>query len=53
MPDGESVTFDLPAMQREMLLNGWDPIDRTLQLAGEIDAFLERDHRERPWVYDL
>lgn len=53
LPDGESVTFDLPAMQREMLLNGWDPIDRTLQLAGEIDAFLERDHRERPWVYDL
>ena len=52
-PGGESVAFCVPDVQREMLLNGWDPIDRTLQLSEAIDAFLDRDRRERPWVYDL
>jgi 3-isopropylmalate/(R)-2-methylmalate dehydratase small subunit len=51
--DGDQVlAFRVPDTQREMLLNGWDPIDRTLQLEGAIDRFLETDRVHRPWVYE-
>ena len=53
LDDGEQIKFTVPDRQREMLLNGWDPIDRTLQDAAHIDEFLTRDRRQRPWVYDL
>lgn len=51
LPDDSSLAFSVPDLQREMLLNGWDPIDRTLQLAPDIDAFLVEDRARRPWVY--
>lgn len=50
--DGQTLGFEVPAIQREMLLNGWDPIDRTLQAGADIDAFLDADRKQRPWVYD-
>jgi len=53
LPDGESLSFTVPSVQREMLLNGWDPIDRTLQFEEEIEAWLARDRERRPWVYAL
>lgn len=51
LPDGGHLAFSCPTMQREMLLNGWDPVDRTLQHQEAIDRFLEQDRRRRPWVY--
>jgi 3-isopropylmalate/(R)-2-methylmalate dehydratase small subunit len=48
--DDETVAFQVPVAQREMLLNGWDPIDRTLQLNEKIDAFFTADRANRPWV---
>ncbi|MEE4174781.1 MAG: 3-isopropylmalate dehydratase small subunit [Xanthomonadales bacterium] len=50
--DGQSFAFEVPEVQREMLLNGWDPIDRTLQYGADIDAFIDSDRKQRPWVYD-
>lgn len=51
LPDGGRLAFSCPAVPREMLLNGWDPIDRTLQHGEAIDRFLQADRRRRPWVY--
>ena len=48
--DGNTLDFRVPETQREMLLNGWDPIDRTLQLNEKIEAFFEADRSDRPWV---
>ena len=50
-PGAAPLTFDLPDAHREMLMNGWDPIDLTLQLDDRIQAFSERDRKARPWVY--
>lgn len=46
-------TFDLDAESRDMLLEGLDAIDLTLKSKSDIDAFLERDRVERPWIYRL
>jgi 3-isopropylmalate/(R)-2-methylmalate dehydratase small subunit len=43
--------FDIDAESRALLLEGMDAIDRSLRHVAAITAFLERDHRERPWVY--
>lgn len=51
LPDGGRLPFACPPVQREMLLNGWDPVDRTLQHQDAIDRFLDEDRRRRPWVY--
>lgn len=53
LPGGTSLRFTVPEVQLEMLLNGWDPIDRSLRFGEAIDAFLARDRLLRPWVYDL
>lgn len=53
LPDGDTHAFVVPDVQRQMLLNGWDPVDRTLQLQESIEAFLAVDREQRPWVYDL
>jgi 3-isopropylmalate/(R)-2-methylmalate dehydratase small subunit len=49
--EGQALSFRVPETQRALLLNGWDPIDQSLQLKGRIDAFLESDRERRPWVY--
>ncbi len=53
LPDGQSISFHVPEVQRLMLINGWDPVDRTLQLRDRIDGFLAQDRVQRPWVYEL
>jgi 3-isopropylmalate/(R)-2-methylmalate dehydratase small subunit len=53
LPNGETHIFRVSPDQRTMLLNGWDPVEQTLQLAGEIDAFEQADRSTRPWAYDL
>lgn len=44
-------TFSIDAESRDMLLEGLDGIDLTLKSRTEIDGFLERERRERPWIY--
>jgi len=44
-------TFSIDAESRDMLLEGLDGIDLTLKSRAEIDAFVERDRRERPWIH--
>lgn len=53
--NGESeaviMSFQLADAEREMLLNGFDPVDLTQKHAKEIEDFI-RDHRiKRPWIY--
>ena len=51
LPDGQEIAFDIDAFDRGMLLEGLDYIDYTLQHAGDIDDYEERDRLSRPWAY--
>lgn len=51
LPAGRSWRFPLESEPKAMLLEGLDAIDLTLQMQQRIDAFLERDRLERPWIY--
>ena len=50
-PGGSVYSFDIPSAQREMLLEGLDPVALTLKLADRIEAFQRQDRLERPWIY--
>jgi len=50
-PDGSRHTFAIPEADREMLLEGLDPIAVTLKRDPEILAFREQDKLRRPWIY--
>ena len=50
-PDGYTHAFDIAPADKEMLVEGLDPIGLTLRRDDEILAFQERDKSERPWVY--
>lgn len=50
-PGGSVYSFDIPPAQREMLLEGLDPVALTLKLADRIDTFQQQDRQERPWIY--
>ncbi len=52
-PDGSEHAFEIEPEAREMLLEGLDAIDLTLRSRAAIDAFLVRDRRLRPWIYEL
>jgi 3-isopropylmalate/(R)-2-methylmalate dehydratase small subunit len=51
LPGGGEVGFEIAADDRHALLNGLDPIDRTLLHESEISAFqfMDRDLRCRAW----
>ena len=51
LPAGRSWRFPLESEAKAMLVEGLDAIDLTLQMQQRIDAFLERDRLERPWIY--
>ncbi|WP_405239936.1 3-isopropylmalate dehydratase small subunit [Lentisalinibacter orientalis] len=48
---GADYPFDIGAGDKEMLLQGLDPIAKTMKLDAEILAFRERDRADRPWIY--
>ena len=50
-PDGGLVHFDLEPFRKHCLLNGLDDIGLTLEKAGDIDSFEQRDRLTRPWLY--
>jgi 3-isopropylmalate/(R)-2-methylmalate dehydratase small subunit len=47
---GETYAFEIAAVWRTKLLNGWDDLDLTLAYSAEIEAFAKRDAEKRPWV---
>ena len=51
LSDGTTIDFDVPPADRDMLLQGLDYIDFALRYANDIEAFIERDRKARPWAY--
>lgn len=49
--EGKAYPFCVAEADREMLLEGLDPIALTLKKQQEIDAFVAKDKDERPWIY--
>ena len=47
----EPIRFDLDPSSRHKLLHGLDEISQTLQQAGSIDGFEERQRAAAPWLY--
>lgn len=50
-PDGDVHAFDIAPADKEMLVEGLDPIGLTLKQDDAILAFREKDKATRPWVY--
>jgi 3-isopropylmalate/(R)-2-methylmalate dehydratase small subunit len=50
-PDGTAHEFTVPALEREMMLEGLDDIALTLKRADDIAAFQARDREARPWIW--
>lgn len=50
-PDGGVYVFAVAECDRQMLLDGLDHIDCTLQHRDAIDTFTARDREARPWAY--
>lgn len=48
---GEAFAFEIEAANRDMLMQGLDRIDQTLQHADAIGAFEQRDRAVRGWAY--
>ena len=44
-------TFDIAPGDKAMLVGGLDAIALTLENPADIQAFLSKDRRERPWIY--
>lgn len=45
------TSFDIPAGDKKMLVEGLDAIGLTLQNEAEISAYFETDKKHRPWIY--
>jgi 3-isopropylmalate/(R)-2-methylmalate dehydratase small subunit len=50
-PSGNEHSFDVESLHRQMLMEGLDSIDITLESLGEIDAFESSARKTRPWMY--
>lgn len=50
-PTGDRHSFDIAPADKEMLVEGLDPIGLTLKSDEAILAFQDNDKTERPWVY--
>lgn len=52
-PDGSRYHFVISDYQRQVLLDGLDPISAALLYRKEIDDFQRGDAAHRPWVYQF
>jgi len=50
-PDGTDHTFDIGTGDKEMLVEGLDPIGVTMRMEADIKAFEDEDRKARPWIY--
>jgi 3-isopropylmalate/(R)-2-methylmalate dehydratase small subunit len=48
--DGAEYSFELPARQKRMFIEGLDMIGMTLSDGDAIDAFEARHHADHPWM---
>ena len=46
----ETFTFEIEAVWKTQLVNGWDDIDMTRSYQNEIDHFIRADKQARPWA---
>ncbi len=51
VPNGDTVEFEIEDAVRNMLLQGLDPIDYSLQFQTDIRRFVEQDRSLRPWAH--
>jgi 3-isopropylmalate/(R)-2-methylmalate dehydratase small subunit len=47
------IAFEIPANDKDTLINGRDAIGMTLQHRADIEAFQARDRNIRPWVWEI
>ncbi len=47
----DDVSFEIPAGDKKMLIEGLDMIDQTLEHKAEIDGFFKNDKRVNSWKY--
>lgn len=50
-PDGEQFTFAIDPLAKRCLIEGLDEIALTKGYGVEIDAFVEKYRRRRPWLF--
>lgn len=50
-PRGESFDFEVAESDRNMLLEGLDYIEFTMQFANDIESFTNADRDARPWAH--
>ena len=50
-PDGSVIEFDIEASRKNILLNGLDDIELTLQHADAIKRFEEKWQQQSPWLF--
>ena len=50
-PSGESFKFEVDPFRKHCLLNGFDDIGLTLQVADDIKAYEAKTKQSRPWVF--
>lgn len=46
-----AIPFDINQADRTMLLKGLDAVALTLEHKSDIEAFLLKDKKQRPWIY--
>lgn len=49
--EGQRYPFDLPPLQREMLLEGLDSLGLALRRAAQIDTFHDELKGKQPWLF--
>lgn len=50
LPDGDMLAFDINQQDRQTLLDGLDPIDRTMLLSDQISVFEASSFEANPWI---
>ena len=50
-PNGEEIPFEVDPLRRHLLLNGLDDIGQTMQRAGSIQGFEQKQREAQPWLY--
>ena len=50
-PDGGVIKFDLDPFKKHCLINGLDDIGLTMQKAGKIDSYEDKQKAGQPWLY--
>jgi 3-isopropylmalate/(R)-2-methylmalate dehydratase small subunit len=51
LPNGTSMTFEVPIERRTALLSGTDELSQLLTYQPAVAEFRSRDTNERPWIY--